>query len=499
MPELPEQFLRHVWQHQSFSADGLHTTDGRKISIISPGVPNTDGGPDFIGARIRIGNVTFAGDVELHTDAVSWHSHHHEADPHYNRVILHVVIADERLAPPARTASRRFLPLLVLHPYLDPKLREIWMESPADENRSETMDLKCALINDRVSANVIVRWVEHLAEARIEMKVRRFEERLKQLIDESRLVLREPYPRYYGNPDDIPKPQRTYTQRDFASKALWEQLLYEGIMEALGYSKNQSPFLTLAQSVRLELLKQQVGPGSVMALLFGAAGLLPSSRSVSDKESRAYVRGLRKTWKQLRPVVKGPLLNAGDWQFFRLRPNNFPTLRLAAASFLLPNFFGDESLRKLVGLFKGGSLTSKQRIVRLRGFCACTPDEFWQSHYRFGQRSAKPVVALGSARIDEIIANVILPVLLLYARLFKDPLVRTQVRAVLSSLGSSQENSVTRLLEQQLFKEKVHITSVFRQQGGIQLYKMYCTQGRCDECEVGRRVFFSPKLEPRSS
>ncbi len=102
-------------------------------------------------------------------------------------------------------------------------------------------------------------------------------ERLKQLIDEQQTTLREPYPRYYGNPDDIPAPQNEYTRKDYASRALWDQVLYEGIVEGMGYAKNRVPFRALSHNLRLEMLRQCTITDSqtMMALLFGAAGLLP--------------------------------------------------------------------------------------------------------------------------------------------------------------------------------------------------------------------------------
>ena len=119
IPRIPEQFLRQVWQQQRFIAHNLHTSNGKPVQIISPGTPNNDSGPDFLNASIQIGGITFYGDVELHQDAAGWQAHKHASDPHYNRVILHVVMTADNVSRPARTQSDRPLPLLVLHPFLD--------------------------------------------------------------------------------------------------------------------------------------------------------------------------------------------------------------------------------------------------------------------------------------------------------------------------------------------------------------------------------------------
>ena len=253
---IPERFIRHIWQHQLFTGMNLRTPDGRPVVILSPGKANYDGGPDFKGARVRINQITYCGDVELHRDAASWQTHSHHTDPHYNKVILHVVMTADPLQPPASTVSRRTIPLLVLHPFLDPALQSAWDRMLVGPEQPSTIKLPCAAQSAVIPPAHMEQWLRHLAAERLELKIRRFQERLEQLADERTLTVREPYPRYYGDPSQIPPPQREYRQHDFASKDLWEQLLYEGIMECLGYAKNRKPFTALARSMTLARLKQ---------------------------------------------------------------------------------------------------------------------------------------------------------------------------------------------------------------------------------------------------
>lgn len=487
---IPEKFLRHVWQNQRFSTGNLHTADGRRVEILFPGVPNSDGGPDFSGARIRVGSINFFGDVELHRDAHEWESHLHQSNQHYNKVILHVVLTARPLSRPSRTLSKRFVPLLVLHPYLDDALRATWMQAISDERNERNRTIACYELNDAVPAELIRRWIDRLAHERMEMKIRRCEERLRELMDERKLVVCEPYPRYYGSVDEIPPPAREYTRRDFASKSLWEQLLYESVMEGLGYSKNTEPFLVLSRSMQLGFLREQGHgeTGRVMAMLFGAAGLIPSERLIRDRESRLYARSLRRTWRAVRPLFKGRLLHGGDWQFFRLRPGNFPTARLASMSFLLPTLFGEDGFRDIIRLFKDDALPVKQRIRALNRMFGFEPDNFWRRHYRMGQAPASRGVSLGSARINDLIINGCLPVVLLYARVFKDPVIRGNAQGMLVSLPLLQENSVTSSLQRQLLKKKLRLTSALEQQGGIHLFKFFCASARCSACDVGEHL-----------
>ncbi|MBI5471926.1 MAG: DUF2851 family protein [Ignavibacteriae bacterium] len=493
-PAMPEVVLRTIWQQQNFSTQDLKTADGRPVTILFPGTPNTDGGPDFRNAKISIGSITFLGDVELHIGAEEWRTHRHDTDPHYNKVILHVVITADPLSPPERTASRRPIPLLVLHPFLDARFQDAWMHALHDDGAGKSAALACSDINDEIPASVITRWLERLSLERLELKICRFEERLKQLVDEARHVVHEPYPRYYGNPAEIPLPKHTYTKRDFASRGHWEQLLYEGIMEALGYSKNARPFLELSRSLRLHSLQEHLHETThVMAMLFGVAGLLPLSREVHSADSRTYVLMLKKKWKAARPAFKGRILNSGDWLFFRLRPSNFPTTRLATMAFLFPKLFGRDAFRSLVGIFKDRSLTSQDRVRRLHELFTFEADEFWQSHYHFtapADRVSRKRTAslLGNTRINDIVVNVVIPIMVLYARIFKDVVVGKSARLILTILPASQENALTSAIQNQLSKEKLSLKSASLQQGAIQLFRFYCSPLRCSECPIGRRT-----------
>jgi hypothetical protein len=507
LPTIPEAILRRIWQEQSFSHDHLTTADGRKVKILSPGTPNTDAGPDFLNARITIGNTVYRGDVELHIGAEEWLAHRHDRDPHYNKVILHVVLTAEPLSPPARTASKRIIPLLVLHPFLDEKTHEAWARP--DDRIVRTQPLACVAVNDDVPASIITRWLEQLGYERVELKVRRYEERMKQLVDESRQIVQEPYPRYYGNPAEIPPPRKDYVRKDFMNKALWEQVIYEGVMEALGYAKNQNPFLRLARSMRLEVLRRYPleDTHTMMALLFGAASLLPSSSVIREKESLVYVAALKRRWRALRATFAGPTLNEADWLFFRLRPQNFPTARLAAMCFLLPRLFGNDSFRSLITLMKDGALSARQRREQLHALFAFSPDRFWETHYHFtaGPRTTrgrarkntppdeekttpKATIALGPNRIDDILVNTLVPVLLLYARMFRDATVARNARALFGAIPGLQPNAITTTLERDLLKQKAVFDSALQQQGGIQLYRFFCSPLRCTECAVGIRT-----------
>jgi hypothetical protein len=223
------------------------------------------------------------------------------------------------------------------------------------------------------------------------------------------------------------------------------------------------------------------------AVLFGVAGLLPTISLIREPAAQEYVRELQKTWKALRPNYRGEFLHEADWQFFPTRPTNFPTLRLAAAAQILHAFLANDLFRHIVQTLKANIKPAEKEHQLLQLFLINTTD-FWKHHYSFHEPSPKELCALGAPRIREIIVNAVLPVALLYARIFKDKTVRQGAIDVYKSLPAAESNSLTRLMDEQLLKQRIKLSAVCRQQAVIQLYKYYCTENRCRECAVGAAI-----------
>jgi len=494
-----ERFLHFIWRNKYLSLDELRSLDGQRIEIIDIGVPNRDAGPDFRNAKIRVGRKTYEGDVEIHHDLTDWQKHLHSGDSRYNSVVLHVVLRwqpRKAMVPPPKTQSGREVSTLVLEPFLTEPLRFIWQRAILDERKDRVQTIKCHGQNDEVPAQLIKAWVEKLAVERIELKIRKFDERLKELVDERRLVVKEPYPRYYDDPSELPPPVKEYTQKDFSKKGFWEQLLYEGIMEGLGYSKNQEPFLRLARNLSLEFIQQQKGSNSedsllnIQAMLFGAAGILAVRKPFEDVETRKYMASLRRAWKKIRKRYQKEILHEADWQFFRLRPQNFPTVRLAAMSFLLHKLLEKDWMREIIQTIKSRSAREKEKLAALQSLFLVEGEGYWAHHFIFGGQSRGSVKRLiGHERIDDIILNTIIPIALLYARIFKDGVVRANTLKLYENFPSLESNSILNTMRPQLLENRVLLTTAYLQQGTIQLHKFYCVEERCKECEIGKIVF----------
>jgi len=489
-----ERFLRHIWSKQ-YLKKALRTADGKSLIVIDVGQLNTDSGPDFLNAKVKINNISYAGDIEIHRTIFDWFQHQHQEDPHYNKVILHVVLESDSKFPPTLVKSGREIPVLILGNFLSESIHTVWQKAILDERVKKSVTIRCSNCNDALSNELINSWLKKLAVERLELKLRRFEERLKRLAYEKQMMVHE-WQRPYGEPplegehNEIPPPFPELMQKDFAQKELWEQVLYEGIMEGLGYSKNREPFVRLAGIVTLKMIRE-MGAGNeefkIQALLFGTADLIPKINSLKQKESRDYVRRLAREWKMLKSSFRSEILHFANWQFFPTRPSNFPTLRIVAACVLIKRILFDDLFRNIIQTIKAVNSQTEKECELIQLFNIET-DNFWKHHYDFDEAVMKNITALGAIRIREIIINAVIPISLLYARIFKDISVRESALRAYFALPASEDNAVIRLMERQLLKNRHFLEYASHQQAVIQLYKYYCLESRCDECEFGQRL-----------
>ncbi len=494
--DLPERVLRRIWQYQQFLPINLRTIEGLRIEVLSPGVLNTDGGPDFRDARIRIGGVLQCGDVELHRSMKEWAQHAHYLDAKYNRVILHVLGTRAGPASAHFTKSKRNLPILVLEQYLHAPFR-----AGSEAGDAEAGRIPCEARNAVLDGALISRWLDKLALERMELKVRRYEERLRELVEENNRGISEPWSHYgripFGlNPEELPPPVAAFTQADYGKLHLWEQLLYEGIVEALGYSKNQTSFLKLARNLRLRFLIRQYNSAAreeaelrAEAALFGVAGLLPRPGKCADRASAARGRKLRSLWRSMRGLYRHERIHEAEWQFFRLRPENFPTLRIAAAARLVGRFAAGGFLRTIIQTIKNSEQHCTLCYRKLRSLVMVEASPFWSMHYRFGRPAGRRLRFLvGRGRADAIVLNAIIPIAFLYARLFGDRDVRLAALGLYGLAPPGSPNLITLTIAEQLIRGKFTLDSARLEQGALHLYRSYCLRGRCDECMIGRAI-----------
>ncbi len=470
MTRLPEAALHRIWERHDLLTPHLRTTDGRRVRVIHAGTPNPDSGPDFRDAIIRIGTVTFRGDVEIHRSAAGWHLHHHDRDPRYNRVILHVVAHPAGSRSPAYTAAGRTLPLLVLPSCAAPPPR-----TPADRAQIIAACAATLLASTRPRVKLA-----RLGWTRIRRKARRFENRLHQLIAEEHGIIAETVPGYdarecvndTGTGSGAEPCARTWAPRTLRTSHLWEQLVYEGVMEAMGYARNSDAFLLLSRTVTLRMLRTAgcADPDAAMGLLFGTAGLLPTTGALNDSDAVAYVRRLHRHWG-FAAVPPGPQHAAGiDWVFFRLRPANFPTARIAAVAHLLPTLFAPARLCALFRDTVRGPGSDRERLRRLRSTMRIAPEGYWAHHLHFHDRWKERGVRLGNDRITIIMLNALLPVALAHARIVRDGSMERRLRRLARALPPPHEPRMCREIREHTGGTTERLTAV-EQEGLIELMK----------------------------
>ncbi len=495
---ISERLLRQVWRKQDFISLPLRTQDGREVEIISIGTSNPNGGPDFLNAQIKIGKTSFAGDVELHRRLSDWTLHDHHSDPKYNKVILHVVFYANKKDSAALTKSNREVPTLILETYLSKESLESLHNAVFDEKVETQRRIKCVTENSDLSEDVLLTYLKKLSLQRLEYKVRRFEERLKELVNLEKMNITEP-PAFYSadeiKPEDLPDFTPQYVQHDFTAIRLWDQMLYEFIMEALGYLKNQSSFLRLARNANLKIIRKITPTNASVedyeAILFGASGLISFVKEENDEESKNHLRKMNKIWNNYSVDFKSERLNCAEWQFFRLRPENFPTLRIAAAAFIIERIIKYNMFKSIIQILKDNSIPISDKIKNIYSLLLVESQGFWKKHYRFGQKSGKPIkMLIGKDKALEIIINTIIPLCLLYARTFKKREIRTNALNLFSVLTVTKRSSLIDTLENQLIKGKFKINTAVLYQGLVQLYKYYCVEEKCSECEIGKNTLY---------
>ncbi|MDJ0365280.1 DUF2851 family protein [Hymenobacter sp. H14-R3] len=424
-----EDFLHYVWQHQYFDKADLRTTAGEEIQVLRPGQRNADAGPDFLNARLRLGDVEWNGAVEIHLRASDWQRHNHQVDAKYDQVILHVVLtADTDIF---RT-NASLISALALAPRLAPDLLaryEALVAAPP------AAPLPCAPLLGQVPQLV-----------RTMMTERALLERVEQKADAIAML--------HGHLADD-----------------WEATAYHALMAAFGFQKNSEPLARLAKAVPLAVLRRHRHDARQLeALLFGQAGFLVDNEETAQDE---YIRDRRQEHEFLRHKygLAEAALATHEWNYLRLRPANFPAVRLGQLVGLL---------HRRPALFD--ALLTAQSVAALSEFFAEAPaPAYWQQHYRPGRPGKVP--ALGKSSINLLITNVVVPLRVAYARHTGQPALVESSVSLLMELPA-EHNQYTDLYQALGFEHRTAADS----QGLLALHKGYCAPRRCLHCAIGGRL-----------
>lgn len=486
--KVTEKALYEVWKSDELKKT-VNTIDGESVFIMDTGFHNTDtSGPDFKNARIRIGNLTYVGDVEIDIDVSDWKNHGHYQDSKYSSVILHVVLNNKHRHPFVYSTDKRKIPVLCITDFIENDLSLEVFEQASLETASGINHLRCSQKSQNVGNKLKIDFLYNLGIARFRKRCDKMYARLKELAYVKELDLKEPVIGYDLSEQFL---AREFSYKDFKTKDIWQQLFYEFLFEALGYSNNKAIMLRLAQSANIKFLRNVVFEANslqtIRACLFYISGLISSEKTYSDAEVSAYITETVKTWETLKDQYDGRIYSEVNWHFFKLRPQNFPTIRLAGGAVLLHRIMFEDMIGRMVRKFE--EIKNKEVLLRsVKSLFIVPSDGFWKSHYVLDKPANDEVkYFIGGSRIDDIIINIVLPFMSIYAEIYGSRELSKTVLHVFSSYMQPDNNNIVKTVANSLYVEESWKKSVLSQ-GMIELFRNFCSKDKCSECEIGKAL-----------
>jgi len=487
--KIHEKFLYEIWKEQKFVKE-LKTNDGQQIRVVDIGTENKEvGGPDFLNARIKIGNITYLGDIEIDSYYTDWKSHGHNINKKYNSVVLHATMNNESNRGYVFTSEGRKVQSVSLTSFIQSDLSKTLQRAILSERKNRINKMPCQIINQEVSEKEKLNFVYDLGLRRFKGKCDKMLERLKELIYLKELNLKEPIVKYELDEKFFNK---TFTQKDFSNLVIWQQLIYEYVFEALGYSKNKEIMRSLAKSADINFLDsikiKEDYRFVIESVLFNVSGLMPDVQNLPDEETSSYTKRLFEIWNSIKSQYDGKIYNSAQWHFFKLRPQNFPTIRIAGGSKLLFKILRESLIPNLIDKIEKTSninnLTSS-----LRSLFIVKGDGFWRNHYIFDQPAKVPInYFIGASRADEILVNIILPIISIYFEIFDKKELSQRAIKVYLNFYQKSENNLVNEVSTTLFLNDAWKRSVLYQ-GMIELFRNFCSREKCLECNIGKKVF----------
>ncbi|HCY77761.1 MAG TPA: hypothetical protein DHV28_17765 [Ignavibacteriales bacterium] len=486
-PKIPEELIYKIWEEKRLDST-LTTADGLSVEIMDCGVRNNDeAGPDYRHARIKIGNITFTGDVEIDTLHSDWKAHGHNLNQRYNKVILHAVLSNDSSYPFVVTQSGRKVPTLSLDQYLSSSIKETIQLDLKAINSEDEIKMPCAQLNHQVDQKEKLYYIKNLGLLRFRKKCEKNIERLKELILLNELQIKEPKILHDFHKEIS---ERDFNLKDFENLENWQQLYYEQVFEALGYSKNKDIMLKLSRAVDVKFLKSIQNPTveKIESVLFHISGLFPDVVDIPNEETSEYIRKSLDLWNSVKNNYDSGLLNKNDWNYFKLRPQNFPTIRIAAGARLLERIILQEQFIKFINIFKQHNDVNKL-IAKLRNELIIKGDGYWASHYNFNKETKSLLkYFIGLGRADEIVINIILPIYSIYFEIHGNKELSQKVLDLFLNYYQKEGNHLVDQINETLGLKNEKFRSVYYQ-GMIDLFRNYCIKKKCMECEIGKKVF----------
>lgn len=423
-----EKLLYYIWNYKLFPLKPLQTTDGMNVEVLDSGTLNRNAGPDFFNAKIKIGQTVWVGNVEIHSKASDWYQHRHHEDVHYNNVVLHVVGHADRTIT---TQDGRQLPQIELQ--IPDHLKENYQEL------CHTTDYpRCHKVISQIDTFTVHSWLNALLYERLEQRAQTVIQRVKDL------------------------------QGD------WERAYFITLARNFGFGINGDAFETWAKHIPL----QSVGHHrdnlfQIEAIFMGQAGLLSPDTIPQKYQEEAtndgYFPKLKQEYDYLAHKFSLKAMDADAWRFLRLRPQNFPHVRISQIAQL---YFSQTA--GFSQILEAGSIEELHRLLDTH----VTP--YWESHYTFGCPSIRNAKSLTSTSRNLVIINTIVPLLYAYGITHGNEHYQERALQLLDPI-KAENNYITRQWESLGIK----VNSAADTQALIQLKKEYCDRKYCLHCRFG--------------
>jgi hypothetical protein len=423
---MKEEFLHYLWKYSLYNRDKLFDHDGNQVEVIHPGEYNRDSGPDFFNARIRIAGTEWAGNVEIHTKASHFEIHGHHLDHSYDNVILHIVAESDK---PVRNA--RGEEVLTSEIEFDNSMFETYLDLV-----NNPFIISCQDEIKKIDNFFIRHWLSSLV--------------FERLMEKSESALK-----IYSE-----------TGND------WEETFYRIISRYFGFRVNAEPFERLASSLPFKIIRKHIDNRmQVEALLFGSSGMLNEGlfrNAINDN----YYKDLIREYKILSAKYSLTPIHGWLWKFSKLRPLNFPTIRISQLAAML-SVTG--------GLFS--KIIASKVIIELRKVFEVSASEYWDDHYVFGKKSRNISKNTGSVASDILLINAVIPVIFIYGKSHDNPEICDRAISFLEEIAPEGNKIITEW-------EKVGIEprSASDTQALLQLRNNYCKKRRCLDCRIGARL-----------
>ena len=411
---MKEEFIYYLWENRLLHLD-LKTTDNEDITILSVGIRNHDSGADFVNARIKIGDALWAGQVEIHVRASDWFKHNHHNDANYDSVILHVVYENDTdsLKIPTLEIKDKF-DLSIFHKYN-------WFFGSRNW-------IPCGEFVGGVQNFTLISWLDRMLVEHLENECKDLDFKLKN------------------------------NQYD------WEQAFYQRLMRYFGLKVNNDSFEYLSRILPLNLLlRHRDNDIYIESMMFGCAGFL--ERDFEED----YPSLLKRDFMMLRSKFGLKVMPLSNWKFLRLRPPNFPTIRIA-------------QLAKIIT--KNGNMFSKIRdaddIQEIKDLFDIELNSYWDNHFQFDKTSkVERRKILGKTAVDLIIINAIVPMLFYYGHTHSLESYKEKAMSFLEQI-EAEDNLIIRNFQ----NSGIVLQNAFQTQAILYMYKYYCKRRRCLECRI---------------